>query len=134
LRGGGGRREARGERREAGSGKRKAGSGRREAEGGKRDEEQKTKNESMRFNRTTQEKLQAILKTQDYSIRYEKGNFKGGYCIVMQEKMIIINKFFPLESKINTMIEIIRDLEMDDEKLSEDQMKMVQKLREEGDI
>jgi len=83
----------------------------------------------MRPTRTTQEKLQAILKSQDYHIRYEKGNFKGGYCIVMREKMIVINKFFPLESKINTMIEIIRDLDVDMEKLTEDQVKIVTRIK-----
>lgn len=87
----------------------------------------------MRLNRTTQEKLQAILKTQDYSIRYEKGNFKGGYCMVMQEKMIIINKFFPLESKISTMVEIIKDLEIDMEKLTENQTKLVEQIKEGSD-
>ncbi len=87
----------------------------------------------MRITRTTQEKLQAILKSQDYSIRYEKGNFQGGYCMVMQEKMIIVNKFFPLESKINTIVEIIKDLEIDLEKLTEEQVRMVERIKKEAE-
>lgn len=100
-----------------------------ETEAERRSERRELTNDLMRLNRTTQEKMQAILKTQDYSIRYEKGNFRGGYCIVMQEKMIIINKFFPIESKINTMMEIIKDLEMDMEKLSKDQLKIVTRIK-----
>ena len=50
--------------------------------------------------------------------------------MVMQEKMIIINKFFPLESKISTMVEIIRDLEMDMGKLTENQTKLVEQIKE----
>ncbi|RMG20025.1 MAG: hypothetical protein D6730_20575, partial [Bacteroidetes bacterium] len=63
----------------------------------------------MRITKSTQEKLQAILRAQEYRVRYEKGNFKGGYCIVHDQRMIIINKFHPLESKINTLVEVIKD-------------------------
>ena len=84
----------------------------------------------MRPTKSTQEKLQNILKTQGYTIRYERGNFQGGYCMVHEQKTIVINKFHPLEGKINTMIDIIRDLEFDDTLLSEDQLKLVTKLKE----
>lgn len=79
----------------------------------------------MRISRNTQEKLQNVLKAQGYTVRYEKGNFKGGYCIVQHQKMIIVNKFHPLESKIGTLAEIIRDLEIDEEPLTPEQVKLV---------
>lgn len=68
--------------------------------------------------KSTQEKLQAILKAQDYVIRYERGNFKGGYCLVMEQRVILINKFYPLESKINTLAAIIREIEIDESELA----------------
>lgn len=86
----------------------------------------------MRITKNTQEKLQHVLKAQAYKVRYEKGNFKGGYCIVHDQRMIIINKFHPLESKINTLVEVIRDLEIDPETLTPDQLKMVEKIKSES--
>ena len=83
----------------------------------------------MRMTKSTQEKLQAILKAQEYIVRYEKGNFKGGYCMVLDQRMIIINKFHTIESKINTLMEVIRDLEIDAELLTPDQNKIVEKLK-----
>lgn len=85
----------------------------------------------MRLSRSSQEKLQEVLKTQGFRIRYERGNFRGGYCLVMQEKMIIINKFFPLETKINTLSDIIREVEIDESLLSEEQQRLVQRLKAE---
>ena len=84
---------------------------------------------SMRFTKTTQEKLQTILKAQGYHVRYERGNFKGGYCIVHEQKTIVINKFHPLEGKITTLSEIIKSLEIDGEVLTEDQNKMVDRIK-----
>ena len=84
----------------------------------------------MRITRTTQDKLKAILETQGWNVRYEKGNFKGGYCIVHKQQTIIINKFHPLESKINTLSEILRELEIDEEKLSEEQGRMMKRIKQ----
>jgi hypothetical protein len=85
----------------------------------------------MRATKNSQDKLQGILKSLGFVIRYERGNFRGGHCIVMEEQMIIINKFFPLESKVNTLVDIIKDIEIDESLLSEDQLKLVHKLKEE---
>jgi len=84
---------------------------------------------SMKMTRHTQTKLQDILKAQEYEVRYEKGNFQGGYCIVQDRKMIIINKFHPLEGKINTLAEVIRQLDIQPELLSPDQNKVVNKIK-----
>ena len=85
----------------------------------------------MRITKSTQEKLQAILKSQDYVIRYEKGNFRGGYCVVMDQRIILINKFFPLESKISTLTDIIREIPIDPDLLTPDQTRLVDKLKSE---
>ncbi|MEM6630051.1 MAG: hypothetical protein AAF694_10290 [Bacteroidota bacterium] len=84
----------------------------------------------MRATKSNQEKLQDILKAQNFTIRYEKGNFKGGYCMVMSEQIIIINKFFPLESKINTLMDIIRAIEIDESLLEPNQLKLLHNLKE----
>ncbi|MDB4285960.1 hypothetical protein N9933_01500 [bacterium] len=85
----------------------------------------------MRATKNSQDKLQGILKSLGFVIRYERGNFRGGHCIVMEEQMIIINKFFPLESKITTLMAIIQDIEVDESLLSDDQKNIVHKLKSE---
>ena len=60
----------------------------------------------------------------DYILRYEKGNFQSGYCILNENKIAIINKFFALEGKINSLVEIIRAIEIDTSKLSENNKKL----------
>jgi ribulose 1,5-bisphosphate carboxylase large subunit-like protein len=83
----------------------------------------------MKMTRNTQEKLQNVLKAQGYKIRYEKGNFVGGYCWVKDQKIIIINKFHPLEAKISTLMEIIRDIEIEEDELTEDLKKIAEKVK-----
>ena len=83
----------------------------------------------MKATKSNQEKLHGLLKSLDYTIRYEKGNFKGGYCMVKSEQIIIINKFFPLESKINTLVEILGALEIDENQLEEHQVKLLEKVK-----
>ena len=36
-------------------------------------------------------------------IIHEKGNFKGGYCLLEQEKTIVINKLKPVEQRIRAL-------------------------------
>ena len=67
---------------------------------------------SLKITKTFQLKLENILKSQEYKIRFEKGNFKSGYCIIKDKKVAIINKYFSLEGKINTLIEIIKSIEI----------------------
>ena len=49
--------------------------------------------------------------------------------MVMEQKMIIINKFFPLETKINTLTEIIRELEIEMEEVPEELHSLLNKVK-----
>ena len=64
----------------------------------------------------------------DYILRYEKGNFQSGYCILNESKVAVINKFFALEGKINSLVEIIRSIEVDTSQLSENNKKLYSEI------
>lgn len=67
----------------------------------------------IKYTRPFLNKLEDLIAETDYMLRYEKGDFKAGYCIIKQSKVIVVNKFYPLEGKINCLQEIIRNLEID---------------------
>ena len=75
-------------------------------------------------------KLEDLLSETDYVLRYEKGNFQSGYCILNESKVAIVNKFFALEGKVNSLIEIIRSISIDSSKLSENNRKLYAEINQ----
>lgn len=73
----------------------------------------------IKYTAQFQAKLEDIFAESDYVLRYEKGNFQAGYCLLKDTKIAIINKYFTPEGKINCMIEILKSIELDVSKLSE---------------
>lgn len=73
-------------------------------------------------------KLEDIMSETDYILRYEKGNFQSGYCILNESKVAVVNKFFALEGKVNSLIEIIRSIKVDSSKLSENNRKLYSEI------
>ena len=69
-------------------------------------------------------KLEDVMSETDYILRYEKGNFQSGYCILNESKIAVINKFFALEGKINSLVEILRSIRVDPSKFSEQNKKI----------
>jgi hypothetical protein len=69
-------------------------------------------------------KLEDIFAESDYILRYEKGNFKSGYCILKDTRIVIINKYFTTEGKVNCLIDILRNIKMDISRLSEKNKKI----------
>lgn len=55
-------------------------------------------------------KLEDVLKDTGYEVRYEKGNFRSNYCLLETKKVVVINKFSTLESRIQSLIEILTTL------------------------
>jgi hypothetical protein len=54
--------------------------------------------------------LESAIKELGYSMRYEKGNFLGGECRLREDRVVVVNKFLPLEGKIYTLAQIISKL------------------------
>jgi hypothetical protein len=64
----------------------------------------------MKYTQGTLDKIEAILDEAEYVLRYERGNFQSGYCILEQKKVVVLNKFLQLEGRINTLIDLIPQL------------------------
>ncbi|MBY0432889.1 MAG: hypothetical protein K2U26_02140 [Cyclobacteriaceae bacterium] len=76
-------------------------------------------------------KLEDLIAESDYFLRYEKGNFKSGYCLLRDQKIMIVNKFFTTEGKINVLLEILRNVPLDTAKFSEKNLKLYEELSQE---
>lgn len=78
--------------------------------------------------RNNLKKLESLFEELEYVVRYEKGNFQSGYCIVQDRQIAIVNKFYDTEGRINCLIDILSSLEIDSEKLSEPSQKVYKQV------
>jgi hypothetical protein len=78
----------------------------------------------MKYTQTTLDKLGDILGESEYTIRYERGTFQSGYCILEQKRVVVLNKFLDMEGRINTLIELIPQLNIQFDKLTHDSQKL----------
>ncbi|GAA4511917.1 MULTISPECIES: hypothetical protein [Sphingobacterium] len=67
------------------------------------------------------DKIEQLLLDLGYKVRYEKGNFKTGACVIQNTKVIVVNKFSNLEIKINSLIQLLREFEVTKDMLDEKQ-------------
>jgi hypothetical protein len=73
-------------------------------------------------------KIEEMIGESDYMLRYEKGNFKSGYCVLKDQKIMIVNKFYTTEGKINALLDILKGTELDTSKFSEKSQKLFDEL------
>jgi len=73
-------------------------------------------------------KLEEVIGESDYILRYEKGNFKSGYCVLKDQKIIIINKFYTMEGKINALLDIFKNVKFDTSGFTEKSLKLYEEL------
>jgi hypothetical protein len=79
----------------------------------------------MKYTQTTLDKLETIVEEAGYILRYERGTFQSGYCILEQKKVVVLNKFLQTEGRVNTMLDLIPQLEINVELLSEESKKLL---------
>jgi hypothetical protein len=87
----------------------------------------------MRYTTTTLKKVEDVFGQLDYVVRYEKGNFQSGYCLVESRRIAVVNKFFDTEARINTLLDILFNLDLDLDGLPEDAKALVEKWRKAQD-
>jgi hypothetical protein len=82
----------------------------------------------LKITRSNLEKIENLFKELEYVIRYEKGTFNSGYCIVEDKKIVIINKFFDVEGRINVLLDILSNLLIMEDRLSKSSLQFFKNI------
>jgi hypothetical protein len=82
----------------------------------------------MKYNQATLNKVERILQESEYVIRYERGTFQSGYCILEAKKVVVLNKFLPVEGRINILIELLPQLVINYDQLTHESQRMYDEL------
>lgn len=79
--------------------------------------------------------MEQLFDEAKYIVRYEKGTFSSGYCILEHRKVVVINKFLNVEGRINALMEILPDIVLDENSLSGEMQKWYAQInqRPQGD-
>jgi hypothetical protein len=77
----------------------------------------------MKYTQTTLDKIEKVIEEVGYIVRYERGSFQSGFCILEDRKVVVLNKFLQLEGRINTLIDLIPQLKIDAEALTPESKK-----------
>lgn len=83
---------------------------------------------TVRYTKQFLNKLEDIFAESDYMLRYEKGNFKSGYCVLKDTKIAIVNRYYTVEGKINCLIDILKNITIDQSQLNEKNQKLLLEL------
>ena len=84
---------------------------------------------TMKLTQSTLDKLEDILGESDFVVRYERGNFQSGWCLLEAKRIVVLNKFLNLEARINTLLELIPILDIQFDKLTHDSQKLYTEVK-----
>lgn len=82
----------------------------------------------IRYTPATLEKIEKIVSEVGYIIRYERGTFQSGYCILESKRVVVLNKFLQTEGRINTLIDLLPILNIEADHLSTESRKMFEEV------
>lgn len=82
----------------------------------------------MKYTQSTLDKLEDILGESEYVVRYERGTFQSGWCLLEARRVVVLNKFLNTEGRINTLMEIIPQLNIQFDKLTLESQKLYEEV------
>lgn len=56
--------------------------------------------------------LEQILEQAGYTLRKERGSFRGDECIIEGQKLVVVNKNKPIESQLGTMGRVLGEIDL----------------------
>lgn len=83
---------------------------------------------NLKYTPNTLKKIEQLLEEARMRIRYEKGTFSSGYCLLDNRKIAVINKFLNIEGRINVLIEIVNQIEVNVYELSDEMRRLYYSL------
>jgi hypothetical protein len=58
--------------------------------------------------------LEEVAERLGFKVRYEKGNFAGGYCILKESKLLVINSRNEIERRIIILSKSLKEIGIDE--------------------
>jgi len=65
------------------------------------------------------DKLELLLEELGYKLRFEQGSFKTGSCIILNSKVIVVNKFSKVDMKVRSLLQILQTIPHNEDLMSE---------------
>ncbi|MCX6323806.1 MAG: hypothetical protein NTZ41_06350 [Sphingobacteriales bacterium] len=82
----------------------------------------------MKYTQHTLDKFEQVVEEAGYLIRYERGTFQSGYCILQEKKVVVLNKFLQTEGRINTLIDLMPQLRINIDDLTHESQKRYEEI------
>ena len=79
-------------------------------------------------------RLEKVFEEAKYVLRYEKGTFNSGFCVLEDKKVVVINKFLNLEGRINTLVDILSALKLDSSLMTPESLKLYRQILENRNV
>jgi hypothetical protein len=75
---------------------------------------------NLKKNKTLQ-KWEEKFKAKGYQLRYEKGNFKSGICVVKGQSVVLVNQMLAADSLVAYLKELWQDLPQNEGEIIEEE-------------
>jgi hypothetical protein len=82
----------------------------------------------IRYIPATLVKVEKIIAEAGYIVRYERGTFQSGFCILESRKVVVLNKFLQIEGRINTLFDLLSFLNIEADRLSIESRKFYEEV------
>ena len=82
----------------------------------------------MKYTQNSLDKVEKVVEETGYIVRYERGSFQSGFCILEEKKVVVLNKFLPLEGRINTLIDLLHYLKINAESITPESRKIYEDI------
>ena len=83
----------------------------------------------MKNTQHTLDKFENILSQSEFTVRYERGNFQSGWCLLEEKRVVVLNKFLDVEGRINTLLDLIPQLNINYDKLTFESQKLYESIK-----
>lgn len=83
----------------------------------------------MKITKKLGERVEQLFDALGYEVRHGRGNFRGGVCLLDEQRIVVLNQYYPLENRIQSLIDLLQSLPLQEESLTDEQRQLLRQLR-----
>ena len=59
------------------------------------------------------QELRDVCEQTGFTVRFERGDFSGGACILKEQRLLVVNKRFTIDRKLSTIARALKEIGVD---------------------